>query len=290
MWIFLNDRFVPKDEARISVFDHGFLYGDGVYETLRAYDGRVFMLDGHLARLRRSAEGIGLDLPVAEKDWPALIRDALRRNDLRNAYIRITVSRGEGEIGLDPSLCPRPTVVVICKPLPTYPPAWFTDGVALRIVAVRRNLASALPPEIKSLNFLNNILAKHEASRHGAFDGIMLNADGLVTECTASNVFFVVKQRVCTPAVSCGILDGITRHVVLQLARERGLQAEEGCYPAATLRAADECFLTNTTLEVLPVREIDGAAVGAHTPGPVTAALRAQFQRDVSRFLTPLPA
>ena len=286
MWVFLNDQFVPKDEARISVFDHGFLYGDGIYETLRAYAGRIFMLDAHLARLRRSAELIALENPIAEKDWRPLLREALSRNQLGDAYIRITLSRGEGEIGLDPALCPKPTVVIIAKPLPVYPARWFEDGVALRVVSVRRNLASALSPQIKSLNFLNNILAKHEATRLGVFDGIMLNADGHLTECTASNFFFVADGRVCTPAVSCGILDGITRNVVLQMARERGIDVEEGCYRVDRLAQATESFLTNTTLEILPVTQIDGRTIADGRPGRITTALRETFKRDVPRFLS----
>ena len=286
MWIFLNDRFVPKDEARISVFDHGFLYGDGIYETLRAYAGRIFMLDAHLARLRRSGDLIALENPIAEKDWRPLLREALSRNRLNDAYIRITISRGEGEIGLDPALCPNPTVVIIAKPLPVYPEQWFEDGVAIRIVSVRRNLASALSPQIKSLNFLNNILAKHEATKLGVFDGIMLNADGDLTECTASNFFFVANRRVCTPAVSCGILDGITRNVLLQVAREHGLDVEEGCYRADRLTEATESFLTNTTLEILPVTQIDGRTIGDGRAGPITTTLRESFHRELPRFLS----
>jgi branched-chain amino acid aminotransferase len=284
-WVFLNDRFVPDTEARISVFDHGFLYGDGVYETLRAYGGRVFMLRPHLARLKRSADLIGLELPIPKKDWPPLVQEALQRNRLTDAYIRITVSRGEGEIGLDPSLCARPTVVIIAKPLPGYPAELFRTGVSLAIVPVRRNLAAALPPTIKSLNFLNNILAKREATRAGAFDGIMLNADGHVAECTTSNLFFVTAGRLCTPAVSCGILDGITREVVLQLAKEQAIPTEEGRYLPDALRQADECFLTNTTLEIMPVREIERLTVGSGRPGPVTLTLRDQFQKSLPNFL-----
>ena len=220
MWIYLNDRFVDRKEAVVSVFDHGFLYGDGVYETLRAYGGRIFMLQQHLARLQRSGHLIGLDLPIPEKDWAALLNEAISRNGLTDAYIRITVSRGEGEIGLDPGLCKRPTVVIVALPLQSYPPHLFGEGVKLIISRVRRNLAAALPPRIKSLNFLNNILAKQEALQTGAFDALMLNVEGHVTECTTSNLFFVRTGRLCTPSIACGILDGITREVVLLLAQE----------------------------------------------------------------------
>jgi branched-chain amino acid aminotransferase len=285
MWIFLNDRFVPKERATVSVFDHGFLYGDGVYETLRAYDGRIFRLTSHLARLMRSARLISLDPPIPEKDWPALLHEALQRNHLTDAYIRITISRGEGEIGLDPDLCRHPTVVVIAKPLPVYPPKLYQEGVKLAAVSVRRNLPSALSPHIKSLNFLNNILAKQQATRAGAFDGLMLNAEGHLAESTTSNLFFVRGGRLCTPSVSCGILDGITREVILLLAGEQQIPAEEGCYTPAVLRQADECFLTNTTMELMPVREVDNYPMGSGKPGTLTADLRRLFSSSLPRFL-----
>lgn len=285
MWVYLNDRFVDSEDALVSVFDHGFLYGDGVYETLRAYDGRIFMLQQHLARLRRSARLIGLELPIPEKDWPSLLDEALMRNSLKDAYLRITVSRGEGEIGLDPRLCRRPTVVVVAKPFHPYPPELFSEGVKLALVQVRRNLPAALPPRIKSLNFLNNILAKQEAVQAQAFDGLMLNFEGHLAECTTSNLFFVRNGRLCTPSVDCGILDGITRQVVLLLARESGIPTEEGHYTAEALLEADECFVTNTSLEILPVREVHNTQIGSERPGPITIKLRELFQANLSRFL-----
>ncbi len=285
MWIFLNDRFVKREDALISVFDHGFLYGDGIYETLRAYGGRIFMLAQHLARLQRSAKLIGLDIPIPEKDWPNLLGDAIARNTLHDAYLRITVSRGTCEIGLDPGLCPKPTVVVIAKPFQAYPPHLFTQGVSLITTSVHRNLATALSPQIKSLNFLNNILAKQEATRAGVFDGVMLNAEGRLTECTTSNIFFVQHGTLCTPSVACGILDGITREVVLTLAREQGLKTEESAYTPEALRQAEECFLTNTTMELMPVRDVDQHLVGSGKPGPLTRALHEQFRANLGRFL-----
>lgn len=294
MWIFLNDRFVRREEAKVSVFDHGFLYGDGVYETLRAYDGRVFMLRRHLARLRQSAELIGLDLPLPDKDWPLLVQETLERNALgpgretkdgQDAYLRITVSRGEGEVGLAPALCPKPTVVILAKSFMPYPPHLHRDGVRVDLVSIRRNPDRALPPRIKSLNVLNNILAKQEATRAGAFDGIMLNAQGHVTECSASNLFFVRQGQLCTPAVECGILEGVTREVVLQLAKENRVPVEEGAYEAKALLEAEECFLTNTTLEILPVRQVGSHLLGDGRPGPVTGQLRALFRVNLPRFL-----
>jgi branched-chain amino acid aminotransferase len=285
MHIFLNDRFVPRDEALVSVFDHGFLYGDGIYETLRAYGGRIFMLQQHLARLQRSAKLIGLEIPIPEKDWPSLLSDAIARNQLSDAYLRITVSRGTGEIGLDPGLCPKPTVVVIAKPFQAYPPHLFKEGVSLISTSVHRNLATALSPQIKSLNFLNNILAKQEAVHAGAFDGVMLNAEGHLTECTTSNIFFVQHGALCTPSVACGILDGITREVVLALAKEQGIKIEESAYTPEALRQAEECFLTNTTMELMPVRDMDQRLVGSGKPGPLTLKLRELFRANLDRFL-----
>ncbi len=285
MWIFLNDRFVRKEDAMVSVFDHGFLYGDGVYETLRAYGGRMFMLRRHLARLRRSASLIGLDVPIHEQDWTPLLQEAMKRNALSDAYLRITISRGEGNIGLDPRLCPRPTVVVISLPLQPYPAHLFQTGVSLAVVSVRRNLATALSPQIKSLNFLNNILAKQEAARSGAFDGLMLNAEGHITECTTSNIFFVKDGCVRTPSVACGILDGITREVVLSLAREQDLSIQEGHYTPDAVIGADECFLSNTTMEIMPVSDIDTHSIGRGTPGRITGRLQELFQANLPRFL-----
>lgn len=269
----------------VSVFDHGFLYGDGVYETLRAYGGRLFMLRQHLARLRRSASLIGLEVPIAEQDWTPLLQEAMKRNALSDAYLRITISRGEGKIGLDPRLCPRPTVVVISLPLQPYPADLFQTGVSLAVVGVRRNLAAALSPRIKSLNFLNNILAKQEASRSGAFDGLMLNAEGHITECTTSNICFVKDGGIRTPSVECGILDGITREVVLSLAREQALPVQEGHYTPDDVMGADECFLTNTTMEIMPVSDIDKRSIGRGTPGPVTGRLRELFHANLPNFL-----
>ena len=286
-WVFVHDRFVRREEAVVSVFDHGFLYGDGIYETLRAYDRRIFMLRRHLARLVRSSRAIGLDLPIAGKEWPALLQEAMERNGLRDAYLRITVSRGEGDIGLDPALCRRPTVVIVALPFQPYAADVLQHGVDLSIVSIRRNHPTAISPQIKSLNFLNNILAKQEAIRAGAFDGLMLNTDGDVAECTTSNIFFVRSDRLCTPDVSCGILDGITREVVLMLAQEEpgAVAVEEGRYKPDALYQASECFVTNTSMEVMPVRSIDSRLIGQGTRGPVTERLQQTFRRELPRFL-----
>ncbi len=289
MWVYLNDRFVPEEQAMVSVFDHGFLYGDGVYETLRSYGRRLFMRDQHIARLYRSAQAIGLTIPLAQDQWPALLHEAMARNDVGNertdAYVRVTITRGPGHIGLDPALCSSPTVVIMTKPLVPPAAALYEAGVALIIARTRRNLPSAVSPQIKATNFLNNILAKREAIAAGVFDSVLLNWEGRLTECTISNLFFVAAGRLRTPSIDCGILDGITRDIVLQLARADGIATEEGFYSPDDLYAAQECFLTNTSMEILPVVSVDGRPIGAGKPGTLTRRLQSLFATHRSRFL-----
>jgi branched-chain amino acid aminotransferase len=287
VWIYLNDRFVTEEQARVSVFDHGFLYGDGVYETIRSYGDQIFMRDQHLARLQRSADGIGLTIP--KRDWPSLLHESMERNGVGNdrtdAYIRITISRGTGDIGLDPALCPTPTVVIMTQPLKPPPPERYRTGVSLVVAQTRRNLPSALDPQIKATNFLNNIQAKREAIVAGAFDSILLNWEGHLTECTVSNLFFVQSGRLCTPALSCGILDGITRGIILGLAREAGIPVNEGRFTAEALMAAEESFLSNTTMEVMPATKLNGHPIGHGTPGPLTGRLHQIFVAQRRKFL-----
>lgn len=289
MWIYLNEKFVKEAEAVISVFDHGFLYGDGVYETIRSYGERIFMRDQHIGRLYRSAEAIGLTIPIETHRWSELLHEAMTRNDVGNArkdaYLRITISRGIGDIGLDPVLCPSPTVVIMTKPLVPPVAELYEKGAGLIVARTRRNLSSALSPHIKATNFLNNILAKREAIAAGAFDSILLNWENYLTECTISNLFFVTSGRLKTPSVECGILDGITRDIVIQLAREAGLSVEEGRFTAADLSQADECFLTNTTMEIMPVTSVNTHPIGAGKPGELTQGLRSLFVKTRDRFL-----
>ena len=285
MWIYLNNRFVSKEEAKISVFDHGFLYGDGVFETLRSYGGKVFMLGEHIARLEQSAARLHIPMPVKRSRLSAIVAESLELNKLTDAYFRITVSRGLGEIGLDPALCKNPTLVVIAKPFEPYPESFYADGVSVAVVQTRRNLPEALPPHVKSLNYLNNILAKMEATALGAYDAVLLNHQGEVTEGTTSNVFVALGGRLLTPASDCGILAGITRNVVLRLARELEIPTEETRLTAADLPIADECFLTNTTVEVLPVTQVDGQSIGEGRPGEITRRLHASFRDSLDRFL-----
>jgi branched-chain amino acid aminotransferase len=285
MWIYLNNRFVPKDEAVVSVFDHGFLYGDGVFETMRTYHGKVFLLIDHLARLERSASTLRLSLPVSRERLADLVRETLTRNRLQEAYLRVTVSRGPGEIGLDPALCKAPTLVIIAKPFHPYPDSFYTHGVSVMIAKTRRNSPEAIPSHVKSLNYLNNLLAKMEANTAGAHEALLLNHHGEVTEGTTSNVFTVREGRLRTPALDCGILAGLTRGIILMVARDLGIETEETRLTVKDLYKADECFLTNTTQEVLPVTQVDGKMVGDGRPGELTRRLHASFRTGLDRFL-----
>jgi len=288
MWIYLNNKFVSDEEAVVSVFDHGFLYGDGVYETIRSYGPRIFMRDEHLSRLFRSAEEIGLTIPIPMKNWEDILHEAMIRNDvgtdLQDAYLRITVSRGAGDIGLDPALCSSPTVVVMAKLLVPAASRLYEGGVNVIVASTKRNLPYALSPQIKTTNFLNNIQAKREAIAAGAFDSILLNWEQHLTECTISNLFFVMDGTLRTPALECGLLDGITRNIVIRLAGELNIHIEEGRYTVDQLYRADECFLTNTSMEIMPVTSVDRRPIGDGKPGPFTLKLKEQFVAMRGRF------
>lgn len=283
MLVYMNGHFLPREEARVSVFDHGYLYGDGIYETLRSYDGKIFLLNRHLARLRQSAELISLTLPLPLDKISDALKEALTVNKLQNAYLRIQISRGPGEIGLDPALCPAPTMVIVTRPFHDYPQDLYEKGVAVALVATRRNHPLALPPAIKSTNFLNNILAKIESLQAGAYEGILLNWKGYVAEGTISNIFTVRKGVLSTPSLETGILEGVTRDLVLHLARTAGIRTREALLRPKNLLQADECFLTNTTVEVMPVTTVDSTVIGAGTPGPVTRALMQAYRAEVRR-------
>jgi len=281
MLVYLNGRFVPKEEATVSVFDHGFLYGDGIYETMRAYKGSLFLLERHLARLRCSADAVFLTLPMPIDKISAVLYESLRVNRLDEAYVRLHISRGPGEIGLDPGLCPDPTMVIIAKPFKAYPAGHYERGVSVSIVKTRRNHPLALNPLIKGTNFLNNILAKIEANKAGAYEGIMLNWEGFVAEGTISNIFMVKGGVLRTPILSVGILEGVTRGLVLDLARNENIPVQESAFSPQELTGADECFITNSTMEIMPVTLIDGKPVGSGKPGPVTASLMRAYKHEV---------
>ena len=285
MRIYINGKFYAKDEAKVSVFDHGYLYGDGIYETLRGYEGVVFKLDEHIARLMRSASMIMLELPMDAAGFADAVNRTVAENGLSEAYIRITVSRGPGELGLDPALCPEPTVVIMAKELRPYPPEMYANGIKASVVRTRRNSPDALDPAIKSTNFLNNILAKVEAKNAGACEGIMLNHDGHVAEGTISNVFMVEGGTLFTPPAEAGILVGVTRDLVITLAGTLGMQAREELFLPERLLSADEVFITNTTMEVMPVTDIDGRPAGGGSAGVVAVRLREAYAGEVRRCL-----
>ncbi|OGW26796.1 MAG: branched-chain-amino-acid transaminase [Nitrospirae bacterium GWC2_57_13] len=285
MLVYLNGEFVPKQNAMVSVFDHGFLYGDGIYETLRAYGGSLFLAEKHLFRLQHSADAISLKLPLPLDRIGGALTETVRVNGLRDAYVRIQISRGPGEIGLDPALCPAPTMVITAKQFTDYPQNYYEQGVSVAVVETRRNHPLALPPSIKGTNFLNNILAKIEAIEAGAYEGIMLNWEGFVAEGTISNIFSVRDSELYTPGLEVGILEGVTRGLILELAARAGIAVRERAFPPEELSMADECFITNTTMEVMPVTRIDGRPVGTGRPGPMTARLLAAYRNEVARCL-----
>ena len=282
MYVYLNNKVVPSAEAKVSVFDHGFLYGDGIYETMRVYDGVVFMFEEHLQRLFRSASLIGLDIKREIADIKVAVYETLQANSLTNAYIRLTVSRGFGAVGLDPDLCKEPSFVVITNDFKDYPKAYYSEGIKLMVAAVRRNLKEALNPQIKSLNFLNNILAKIEAKKTDAHEAIMLNAAGHVAEGTISNIFFVKDGVLHTPSVECGVLDGITRAMVIDLAIKNGIAVREGAYMPEELYQASEVFITNTTMEVMPVSRVDDIN---YRVGDTARLLLKKYRQEVSGYV-----
>ncbi|MGB9886121.1 MAG: branched-chain-amino-acid transaminase [Moorellales bacterium] len=275
--VYLNGEFLPVEEARISVFDHGFLYGDGVFEGIRAYNGRVFRLRQHLDRLYDSAHSIGLDIGMPKEEMLNVVLETVRRNGLRDAYIRLVVARGVGDLGLDPRKCKRPTVLCIAAHIQLYPQELYEKGLELVTVATRRNLPEAINPRIKSLNYLNNILAKIEATLAGASEGLMLNQEGYVAEATGDNIFLVKQEALITPPSHVGILEGITRNAVMELAARQGLEVREEVFTRYDVYTADECFLTGTAAEIIPVAKLDGRTIGKVCPGRITRMLMRAF-------------
>ncbi len=285
MLVYLNGRFVPKEKAVVSAFDHGFLYGDGIYETMRAYRGTIFELRQHLSRLKHSAAAISLKLPLPIEKIAEALNRSVQINKLQDAYIRLHISRGPGEIGLDPALCSAPTMIIVAKAFRDYPAEHYSRGVRVAFVKTRRNHPLAVSPSIKSTNFLNNIQAKIEAIRAGAYEGIMLNWEGYVAEGTISNIAMVKKGILYTPHVKTGILKGVTRELVLRLAKKKHIPAKETLLKPRDFLAADECFITNTTMEIMPVTRIGRKIIGTGRPGPVTALLSQAYTREVQRCI-----
>ena len=279
MKIYIDGKYYDEHKAKVSVFDHGLLYGDGVFEGIRAYNGRVFKLAEHIERLYCSAKSILLKIPMPPADMVRAVVQTCRKSKLRDGYIRLLVTRGVGSLGLNPHKCPRATVVIIADKIQLYPPEYYERGLDIITVPTTRNLHSALNPAIKSLNYLNNILAKIEALNGGCEEAIMLNAEGFVAECTGDNIFIVKGDRLLTPPLSAGALYGITRSVVMDLGRGQGLEVGEPNLTRHDMFNADECFLTGTGAEIIPVVKIDGRVIGAGKPGAVTRKLEGEYRK-----------
>ena len=275
MIAYVDGKWTPAEEARISVLDHGLLYGDGVFEGIRVYGGVPFLLDEHLDRLAASARAIVLELPAGREEIAALCREAAQRAELHDGYLRLVVTRGAGALGVSPHTCARASLIVIAAPLTLYPAERYRDGVRLVTSSLRRSASDALPPQIKSLNYLTSVLASIEARRQGADEAVLLNAQGLIAECTADNLFLVSGGRVLTPAVASGALAGITRALVSRLLNEQGIECVESPLTPADAWTADELFLTGTGAEIVPVCEIDGRPLPLARP--VTERVRAAF-------------
>jgi branched-chain amino acid aminotransferase len=282
MKIYIDGNFYPEESAKISVFDHGLLYGDGVFEGIRFYNGRVFKLTEHLARLYDSARAIFLQIPISQDEMQEALLESIRQNNLRDGYVRLIVTRGVGNLGLGPDRCKTPTVIIIPASIALYAEELYQRGLDVVTCATRRVSPGALSPAIKSLNYLNNIMAKVEASQANAGEGLLLNEQGYVAECTGDNIFILKKGELFTPPISAGALGGITRGVVFELAAELGMKISEPNLARYDIYTADECFLTGTAAEIIPVVRLDGRAIGAGSPGAVTAKLIARF-RDLTR-------
>lgn len=275
---YVNGAFVPKEEAKVSVYDHGYLYGDGIFEGIRAYGGRVFRLEQHLDRLYDSARFLMLDIPLSRDEMREAILETVRRSGLRDAYIRPVISRGVGDLGLDPRKCKTATVVIIVDTIQLYPKEAYERGLRAVTATTRKTRPDALSPQAKTLNYLNNIMARLEANQAGADEAIMLTGDGYVSECTADNLFLVRRGEIWTPPAFLGILKGITREAVMTLARALEIPVFEKVFTLHDVYTADECFLTGTGAEIGPVTEVDARPIGTGGPGPMSLRLAQAFR------------
>ncbi len=286
--IYLDGKFVPKSEAKISVFDHGLLYGDGVFEGIRVYSGCVFRLDAHLERLEYSAKALLLNLPWTREQISDAVCETCRRNGIRDGYIRLLITRGVGSLGLSPKSCSSPSLIIIADKIQLYPEVYYQQGLKIITVPTRRSSPAMLPPMVKSLNYVNNILAKIEAQHSGYEEAIMLDDAGYVAECTGDNVFVIHKGKLFTPPPSAGALKGITRAAAMDIAQELGIEVVEQNLTRYDVWIADELFLTGTAAEVIPVVEVDGRKIGDGTPGPITGRILEVFRKHVTEDGTQL--
>ena len=277
--IYINGKFFPQEEAKISVFDHGLLYGDGVFEGLRSYSGTVFRLEQHVRRLYESAHAICLEIPLSQTEMCEAISGAVKKNGITDGYIRAVVTRGAGTLGLDPNRCSNPQIIIIADSITLYSKELYDQGLEIITTSITRNHPSALSPRIKSLNYLNNILAKIEGLKAGCVEALMLNHKGEVAECTGDNIFLVRDGSLLTPPLDAGILAGVTREAVIELAIAAGIEVKEISLTKHDVYVADECFLTGTAAEVIPVVKVDDRAIGTGKPGPVTLDLKERFHK-----------
>jgi branched-chain amino acid aminotransferase len=288
MKIWLDETLVDEKDAKISVFDHGLLYGDGVFEGIRFYSGRVFRLEEHIRRLFDSARAIVLKLPWTQEQVMQFTVDTIKANGLTDGYVRLVVTRGTGGLGLNPYLCERPSMFIIASTIQLYPEEYYTNGLAIVTCATRRPAPAALMPQVKSLNYLNNIMAKIEAIQAGAMEALMLNEQGYVSECTGDNIFLLKNGTLLTPPVADGALDGVTRQVILQLADQLGIPWKEQTLTRYDIFISDECFLTGTAAEVIPVIALDRRPIGDGKPGPLTLRFIDAFRALANSTGTPI--
>lgn len=280
--IYLDGKFVGEDEAKLSVFDHGVLYGDGVFEGIRAYNGRIFRCEEHIDRLYAAAKAIMLNIPISKQEMTEVLLETCRKNNLKDGYIRLVVTRGKGDLGLNPLNCPVPSIFCIAADIQLYPEEMYTKGMPIVTAAQRRNKATIVDPQIKSLNYLNNILAKMEANRAGVPEALMLNHEGIVAECTGDNIFIIKDNVVYTPPIHVGILDGITRRTAMELLEKLGYKVVEKEFTLFNVYNADECFLTGTAAEAIPVTSVDERVIAEGTAGPITTTLIKAFKDYVN--------
>lgn len=282
MKIWLDGKLVDEKDAVLSVFDHGTLYGDGVFEGIRFYNGKIFRMKEHMDRMFDSSKYIGLSVPYSREELDAALLETVAASGLSDGYIRFVFTRGAGSLGLSPASCKKASVFIIADKIALYPQDLYTNGLDLMTSSIRRPAPAALSPQVKSLNYINNIMAKTEAARRGFLEALMLNEQGNVAECTGDNIFIVKNGTVHTPPVTDGALDGITRRVVLEICRDLGIPAVESTMNRYTVVCADECFLTGTAAEVIPVCKLDDALIGTGKPGPITARILARFHELTS--------
>ncbi|MBN8712038.1 MAG: branched-chain-amino-acid transaminase [Verrucomicrobia bacterium] len=277
MKIFLDGQFLDKQDAKISVFDHGLLYGDGVFEGIRFYNGRVFRLEQHIDRLYDSAKAICLTIPMTPAEMTEALLETIRQNGLQDGYVRLVVTRGVGDLGLNPLLCPKASVIIIAAKITLYPEEMYKNGLTVVTCSTRRIPHGALSPMVKSLNYLNNVLAKIEAQQAGAGEGLMLNEQGYVAECTGDNIFTIKNGQVFTPPISAGALAGVTREAMFDISAQLGVTISEPNMTRYDIYTADECFLTGTAAEVIPVTKLDTRVIGDGKPGPLTLKFIEKF-------------